>query len=85
MLRYLVEVGEYKDSSLDPRQLFVFIGALWRRKLELINLTWPMLLPVVGFVAVVLKTGSIVLGEHMQDIFSNNVYLLVPWYTCEYF
>lgn len=51
------------EDSLTVQRLFQFIVQLWQHRITLIASTWSLLLPVVGFVAFVIKNGGIVLGD----------------------
>ena len=58
-----VSVGGFIDDELSISRVYLFIMYLWKNKGTLLGLTWPLLLPVLGFVGFVLHTGSIVLGK----------------------
>lgn len=62
MLQYIVDNTGLVDRELSVRAIWSFVVSLWTHKVQLLRATWPLLLPVLGFVAFVLKTGSIVLG-----------------------
>ena len=63
MLEHISVHAGFEDNELSFTRIYLFLLHLWRGKSQLLNSTWPMLLPVLGFVGFVLKTGSIVLGE----------------------
>jgi hypothetical protein len=62
MLSCLTYLGEFQDDVLTAERILQFFCGLWKRKWELLQRLWPLLLPVAGFALFVVKTGSIVLG-----------------------
>jgi len=58
-----VSNGGFIDDELSISRVYLFVMYLWKNKGTLVALTWPLLLPVLGFVGFVLHTGSIVLGK----------------------
>jgi hypothetical protein len=62
MLSCLKYLGEFQDDILTAERILQFLCGVWKRKWELLQRLWPLLLPVAGFVLFVMKTGSIVLG-----------------------
>jgi hypothetical protein len=62
IINQLSDTGKFVDRNFSLVLVVKFFVQIWQNKLDLLGVTWPLLLPVLGFIANVARVGSIVLG-----------------------
>jgi len=63
MLESITASGFISNDDFTIGLVLRFVYCLWLKKLQIVNLTWSLLIPVIGFLIFVIVNGGVVVGD----------------------